>query len=84
MSGERAGMDDCVDCDQAVSAMQIFLDGECGAVMQHTITLHLRECPSCLHRADFERHLRAFVAAKCREVAPRGLYDRVLHRLPLT
>jgi len=76
-------MEDCVDCEQAVNAMQTFLDGECGEVLQHTITVHLRDCPDCLHRADFERHLRVFVATKCREVAPRGLLDRVLHRLPL-
>lgn len=83
MSGERPGMEDCVDCDQAVSVMQTFLDGECGADLQLTVTVHLRNCPDCLHRADFERHLRAFVASKCRDVAPHGLLDRVIHRLPL-
>jgi anti-sigma factor (TIGR02949 family) len=42
------------------------------------VQAHLQLCPPCLDRADFERHLRALVASRCREKAPPGLLERVL------
>lgn len=68
-------------CREALYELQVFLDGECGAVLEQAIAVHLRECRPCFARADFERELRAIIAASCRERAPEGLLDRVVLRL---
>lgn len=69
------------DCHAALSDLQTFLDGECGAALERAILAHLHSCQPCLHRADFERELRIIVATKCRDIAPSGLLDRVMLRL---
>ncbi|MGH3664573.1 MAG: mycothiol system anti-sigma-R factor [Egibacteraceae bacterium] len=69
------------DCDKVLHELEIYLDGECGEAVESVVQRHLRDCPPCLDRADFERELRAMVAAKCRDCAPPGLLDRVLSRL---
>jgi len=50
------------DCHAALSDLQVFLDGECGAALERAIIAHLDRCAPCVHRADFERELRAIVA----------------------
>lgn len=69
------------DCHAALTDLQVYLDGECGAALERAIVAHLQHCEPCVHRADFERELRVIVATKCRDVAPSGLLDRVLVRL---
>ena len=66
------------DCRQVRRDLQVFLDGECETVVERVITTHLRDCPGCEDRVDFERHLRVRVARCCRESAPVGLLDRVV------
>ncbi len=69
------------DCHAALTDLQVFLDGECGAALERAILAHLHNCAPCVHRADFERELRVIVATKCKDVAPSGLLDRVLVQL---
>jgi anti-sigma factor (TIGR02949 family) len=66
------------DCHAALRDLQTFLDGECGTAIANAITVHLRECAGCVHRADFERELRVIVATKCRDAAPAHLVERVV------
>lgn len=66
------------DCHAAVSDLQVFLDGECGAALERAILDHLDRCTGCERRADFERELRIVVATKCKDVAPSGLLERVI------
>jgi mycothiol system anti-sigma-R factor len=72
------------DCHAAVSELQRFLDGECGAALERAILAHLDHCDPCVHRAEFERELRVVIATKCRDVAPSGLLERVMIRLAHT
>ncbi len=69
-------MDD--DCRQFVDQLELYLDGECPGDIELIVQAHLRQCPPCLDRADFERHLRVLIASRCRERAPAGLLERVL------
>lgn len=69
------------DCHEALTELQIYLDGECGAALERAVMAHLDGCPGCVHRADFERELRVVIATKCRDVAPSGLLERVVVRL---
>lgn len=69
------------ECHAALSDLQVFLDGECGAALERAILTHLKRCSPCVHRADFERELRVIIATKCKDAAPSGLLERVLVRL---
>lgn len=66
------------NCHAAVSDLQVFLDGECGAALERAILAHLDSCSGCERRADFERELRVVVATKCKDVAPSGLLERIM------
>lgn len=70
-------------CREVLSDLQRFLDQECPGDMEAVIARHLAACPPCLDRADFERELRAIVAAKCRDRAPVGLVQRITLRLDI-
>ncbi|MDQ3537806.1 MAG: mycothiol system anti-sigma-R factor [Actinomycetota bacterium] len=61
--------------------LEIYLDGETQVDLEVAIQHHLQDCLPCLDRAEFERELRALVAAKCRDCAPPGLLTRVRIRL---
>lgn len=71
------------ECDALLDSLQTFLDGESPADVEAAVAEHLQECPPCLDRADFEKRVRALVAAKCRDAAPPGLMDSVRARLQL-
>ena len=69
------------DCAETRSHLMTFLDGECTAVVRQTMATHLRECPPCMHRAEFERQVRTLVAVRCRDSAPASLLQRILMHL---
>lgn len=68
-------------CREVLTQLEVFLDGECGPSMELVVREHLVECSPCLDRADFQRELRAMIAAKCTDVAPAGLLERVRRAL---
>jgi len=68
-----------VDCAEVLDELQRFLDGEVGPGRVASMREHLETCFPCTHRAEFERHFRSLVRARCSdELAPPGLLDRVL------
>ncbi len=70
------------DCDEIVHELQIYLDGETDEEFADRVARHLDRCAPCLDRAEFERRLRAIVAAKCgTECAPAELRERIIVRL---
>ena len=71
-------------CDALLDRLETFLDGECPKNVETVVEEHLQACPPCLERADFERRVRALVAAKCRDSAPEGLMDGIMARLQLS
>ncbi len=69
------------DCRKILTDLERFLDGECPQGIERRVDEHLHDCPSCQSRADFERHLRALVASRYKDSAPRALVDRVVAAL---
>ncbi|MBA2528950.1 MAG: mycothiol system anti-sigma-R factor [Euzebyales bacterium] len=69
------------DCREVLRDLQTYLDGECPDDLEALVQRHLEDCPPCLDRTEFERELRALIAAKCTDCAPPGLFERVAARL---
>ena len=72
-------LSDCgPDCLKALAEIERFLDGEVEPGMQAFIEHHLSGCDPCTERADFRRHLRDLIAAKCSgEQVPAELRTRI-------
>lgn len=70
-----------IECQEVLDSLEAYLDGECPDEVASVVVGHLADCRQCLSRSDFERALRALIARHCRESAPAGLMDRVLHQL---
>jgi anti-sigma factor (TIGR02949 family) len=71
------------ECNEVLTRLQLFLDRETTVDVQAAVEEHLRLCPPCMDRADFETRVRQLVASRCREHAPVGLVDAVKARLDL-
>ena len=79
------GVTSVMDCDNAISAVYEYLDGELTVWRRRAITRHLDECPPCAEGFAFEIEIRRVVVSKCPEEAPglaaaqdrRGARDRL-------
>ncbi len=69
------------DCHEVLRELEVYLDGECPDDLEALVARHLRACSPCTDRAEFERGLRAVIAAKCTDCAPAGLLERVKAQL---
>ncbi|MFB3738558.1 MAG: mycothiol system anti-sigma-R factor [Candidatus Velamenicoccus archaeovorus] len=67
-----------IDCQQVLQQIELYLDGELDPAMGVEMRRHLGACSPCMDHADFKRHLRELLKAKCGcdEVPPHVL-DRV-------
>lgn len=65
------------DCDEALSQLYEFLDGELTEERRVTIRAHLDDCGPCLEAADFEEHLQRLLADRCRDTVPDSLRQRI-------
>lgn len=65
------------DCDDALTQLYEFLDGELTADRRDAIRSHLDECAPCLGAHDFEDALRRLLADKCRDTVPERLRERI-------
>jgi len=72
-------MGDCgTDCEETLREIQRFLDGELGIDLTAAIQQHICECHPCGERAEFQRHLKALIASKCRnDHVPPDLLHRI-------
>lgn len=70
-------------CDDAISELYRFLDGELDTPTRARIQAHLDECSPCLEAFDFEFELRRVVADRCHEQVPDDLRNRILSQLDL-
>lgn len=72
----------CVDgCNDALTQLEAYLDGELPGVDIEQISEHLTMCYPCTDRATFEEQLRAIVRRDCVEHAPESLLDRIREHL---
>jgi mycothiol system anti-sigma-R factor len=65
------------DCDEAISELYGFLDGELTEERKVEIRRHLDECPPCFEQFDFEAELRLVIASKCKDEVPESLRQRI-------
>lgn len=68
-------MDD--ECGRLLAELSDLLHGEVTPERKAAIDAHLRSCPPCLERADFQAHLRQVIASRCCEQVPDALRERV-------
>lgn len=69
------------DCDEALTELYRFLDGELTDSRRTEIKRHLDDCPPCYEHYDFEAELRLVIAAKCRDHVPDTLRQRIAEAL---
>jgi mycothiol system anti-sigma-R factor len=65
------------DCDEAISELYRFLDGDLTEQRRIEIRRHLDECPPCFEQFDFEAELRLVIASKCKDTVPDSLRHRI-------
>lgn len=68
-------------CDDAISELYSFIDGELDENMRLRIETHLNNCSPCLEAFDFETDLRKVIASRCRDRVPEDLRLRIMAAL---
>lgn len=67
------------NCEETLAEIQRFLDGELDTTVKIEIEQHLTACSPCMQRAEFRRHLKVMISAKCGgDVVPDTLRAKVL------
>lgn len=66
-----------LDCNDAVSQLYYYLDGELTDDRRKEISVHLDRCQHCANAAGFETELRQVIANHCRDRVPEALIARV-------
>ena len=78
MSDRTPGDGADVDCGEVLAELQRFVDGEVGPEKVSSMREHLADCYPCADRAEFERHFRQLIRARCEdEPAPPDLLRRI-------
>lgn len=75
---EDAGTMTDHECDEAISELYRYLDGELDPESLAHVEAHLRKCSPCLEAYDFEAELRQMIAAKSAEQMPVELRRQIL------
>jgi mycothiol system anti-sigma-R factor len=72
-------MIDCgPECMEALKEIERLLDGELPPALRIKVQTHLSGCSPCMDRAEFRRHLKVMIAAKCTgDEPPPELFIRV-------
>jgi anti-sigma factor (TIGR02949 family) len=68
---------DPIRCEEVISHLLEYLDGEIDAEKRRQIDRHLQECRGCFSRAEFEKELRKKVQQLGRQKPPRSLQRRL-------
>lgn len=69
-----------ISCEEAVRLLLEHLDGELDARTSEGVERHLHDCRGCGSRAEFERRLRAELAA-LRSAPVEPAFERRIHDL---
>jgi anti-sigma factor (TIGR02949 family) len=72
MSSERD-----LTCEEALSVLAAYLDGELDGATDHDVESHLARCRSCYSRADFEQRLKARLTALGRSAVRPEFVERI-------
>jgi mycothiol system anti-sigma-R factor len=66
-----------IDCEEALRKIEVYVDGELDPAETEMLRSHLGDCPPCGDRAEFQRRLKALLAAKCASETPMSLRVRL-------
>ena len=66
-----------IDCERALEKIEVYVDGELEPAEAEMLRAHLGDCPPCGDRAEFQRRLKALLAAKCASETPVSLRVRL-------
>jgi mycothiol system anti-sigma-R factor len=79
MADAEAGQE--VDCNAVVSELYTFLDGELTDGRRVQIERHFTGCVDCHEVVEFHASLKMTISAKCQEVVPDDLRQRIFDAL---
>ncbi|MCH7788898.1 MAG: mycothiol system anti-sigma-R factor [Acidobacteria bacterium] len=65
-------------CNDAVTVLHEYLDGELTDQRRNAIITHLDDCSGCFSKFEFEQELRAVVANHCRTTVPDELRAAII------
>ncbi len=65
-------------CDETLTELYSYLDGELTVEVREKIRVHLDDCPPCGDIAVFEVELRKVIASKCVDKVPDDLRARII------
>jgi mycothiol system anti-sigma-R factor len=66
-----------IDCEEVLRKIDVYVDGELEPGEAEMLRAHLGDCPPCGDRAEFQRRLKALLAAKCVSETPMSLRVRL-------
>jgi anti-sigma factor (TIGR02949 family) len=66
-----------IDCEEALHRLLDFLNAELHGASLQELEQHLERCRSCFSRFEFEKRLKAHIAALGSEPVPADLQDRI-------
>lgn len=52
-------------CVETLREIEAYIDDELDATIRMRIHEHLVDCPPCMDRAEFSRHLKVMISTKC-------------------
>jgi len=64
-------------CDNAVEYVYQYIDSELTGVKKTRISMHLRRCGHCHDSFQFEKDLKAKIAASGKTQPPQELFDQI-------
>jgi mycothiol system anti-sigma-R factor len=65
-------------CEETLSELATYLDGELTEEVRVKIAVHLEECPPCGEIAVFQAELKQVIRSKCVDRVPDELRARIL------
>ncbi len=64
-------------CAKATEQVYLYLDQEMSRFRYWKVRRHLRRCPPCCSKFDFEAEFKQVVQSRSRDAAPPELMDRL-------
>lgn len=78
---ETASCGGKASCNDALSRLWDFIDGELTPETMKEIQAHLERCQRCYPHYDFQRAFAAFMRSHCHSPVPAGLRRRIFECL---
>ena len=66
-----------IACYRATKQVYLYLDNEMSRYRYWKVKRHLRNCPPCCSKFDFEAEFKLMVRTKSQDPAPTELIDRL-------